>query len=203
MNRRLDRTSAFWVTGIVLVILASLFAQQRSSRDLAEERRNSAVKDAKIASQQTQIDGLTQQLQSSPDPRLQEIGNAMKLAQDQLKGLLAEKNNPEKDGVVLVPGPAGAPGIAGRDGEQGPKGEQGPVGPQGPQGIAGQDGKDGKDGAKGEQGEPGPAGAKGEPGPSGPQGEPGPQGPPGQDATTTTTESSSTTTTTTMPLGGL
>lgn len=190
MNRRLDRATWLWIVGILAVLLVSLIIQHRSDTERAQLRRDNATKAAVIASQQTQIDSLTAQLQSSTDPRLQDIGRQIKEITDKQKAL-AEKNS---EAPIIVPGPAGPAGIAGRDGATGPKGDQGVPGQPGAGGATGPAGAQGPPGPRGAQGDAGPAGPQGEPGPAGPQGEPGPQGPPGQDATT-----SSSTTTTTAP----
>lgn len=191
MNRRLDRATWVWIVGILAVLLVSLIIQHRSDAERAQLRRDNAAKAAVIASQQTQIDSLTAQLQSSTDPRLQDIGRQIKEITDKQKAL-AEKNS---EAPIIVPGPAGPAGIAGRDGATGPKGDQGVPGQPGAGGATGPAGAQGPPGPRGAQGDAGPAGPQGEPGPAGPQGEPGPQGPPGQDATT-----SSSTTTTTAPV---
>lgn len=193
MNSRLDRTTWAWIVGIVAVLLFSFVVQRRSDSERSKLRHDNAAKAALIASQQSQIDRLTAQLQSSTDPRLQDIGRQIKDITDQQKAL-TEKNS---DIPTVVPGPAGPAGIAGRDGAAGPKGDQGEPGQPGANGATGPAGAQGQTGPRGTQGDAGPAGAQGEPGPAGPQGEPGPQGPPGQDATTTTSSSTTTTSTTT------
>ncbi len=207
MTRRIDRTTWFWVTGIVLVLLFSVVIQQRTANEAERLKREAAAKDAVIASLQTQNDRLTGQLLSSNDPVLQDFGRQLKEVADKQKALQDE----DTEAPTVIPGPAGPPGIPGRDGAPGAKGEQGEPGPPGQPGAAGAAGRDGQPGAqgpRGPQGEPGPAGPQGEPGPSGPQGEPGPQGPPGQDATTSTTTTTEPTTTTTtapdpLPTGGI
>lgn len=200
MKTRLDKRTWLWVVGITAVILISLVVQWRSDNEAEKLRRDNAAKEAVIASQQTQIDRLTQQLQSSSDPRLQEVGNQIKEITDKQKAI--ERLDPDDDGPIVVPGPAGPPGIDGRDGAQGQQGEPGQPGAPGVQGLPGANGANGSPGAsgapgpKGEpgdagpagpQGEPGPPGAQGEPGPQGPPGEPGPQGPSGEPAPTTST----------------
>lgn len=194
MTRRLDRTTWAWITGIVLVIIVSAFIQTRQAHDRAELRRDNASKAARIAQQQQQIDDLTQELATSNDPRLRDIGNQLRDLQEKQKALAeTDSTAPALNGA---PGPPGVPGLAGTPGVPGAKGDPGEPGPPGPSGQAGPPGPGGPRGA---QGEAGPAGAQGEPGPAGPQGE---QGPPGQDATTTTTTTAppATTSTTAGPL---
>lgn len=192
MTRRLDRTTWAWITGIVLVIIVSAFIQTRQAHDRAELRRDNASKAALIAQQQQQIDDLTQELATSNDPRLRDIGNQLRDLQEKQKALAeTDSTAPRLNGP---PGLPGIPGLAGAPGVAGPKGEPGDAGPAGP---PGQPGQPGPAGPRGAQGEAGPAGAQGDPGPAGPQGEPGPQGPPGQDATTTTSSPTTTTSTTT------
>ncbi len=188
----MDRRTKMWIAGILAVIVVSFVLQQRRDHEAEQLRRDNAAKEAVIASQQTQIDSLTQQLQSSNDPRLQEVGNKIKEITDKQKALEQE----DSDAPTIVPGPAGPPGLPGRDGAQGQQGEPGQPGAPGVQGLPGANGANGQPGPKGNQGDAGPAGPQGEPGPAGPQGEPGPQGPPGQDATTTTTQPETSTTTT-------
>lgn len=192
MISRIDKRTWLWIVGIVAVIVVSLVVQRRSDKEAEQLQRSIAAKEAVIASQQTQIDRLTQQLQSSSDPRLQEVGNQIKEITDKQKAIEGTLDD-STDGPTLVPGPAGPPGIAGRDGAQGQQGEPGQPGAPGVQGLPGANGANGAPGAPGPKGEPGdagPAGPQGEPGPPGPQGEPGPpgpQGPPGEPAPTTTT----------------
>lgn len=189
MSRRIDRTTWAWVAGIVFVIVLSLVYQSQANEDRAKLRRENAVKDALIQSKQEQIDSLTQQLQSSSDPRLQEIGNTIAELQQAQKDLMANRVD-----VPVLTGPPGPPGIAGLPGRDGREGLPGPQGLQGMPGVAGAPGTAGANGVTGPQGPRGPEGA---PGPAGPQGEPGPAGPqgePGEPASTTTT------TTTTTPL---
>lgn len=192
MNRRIDRTAWAWVAGIVFVIILSLAYQLRANEDREKLRRENAAKDALILSKQEQIDSLTQQLQSSPDPRLQEIGNTIADLQRAQKDLMA--NRIDVPALTGPPGPPGIPGIAGRDGREGPPG------PQGLQGTPGAPGVPGAPGANGATGPQGPRGPEGAPGPAGPQGEPGPAGPQGEPGEPATTTSSATTTTTTAPL---
>lgn len=192
MTRRLDRTTLAWITGIVLVIIVSAFIQTRQAHDRAELRRDNASKAALIAQQQQQIDDLTQELATSNDPRLRDIGNQLRDLQEKQKALTeTDSTAPRLNGP---PGLPGIPGLAGAPGVAGPKGEPGDAGPAGP---PGQPGQPGPAGPRGAQGEAGTAGAQGDPGPGGPQGEPGPQGPPGEDATTTTSSPTTTTSTTT------
>lgn len=203
---RADRMKWFWVAGIIGVILFSGVVQYYQAQDREKLKRDNAAKVALIEAQRQQIDILTAQLQSSGDPRLQEVATTLQTLRDKIHQL--ENLDPEEiaplDGP---PGPPGIPGLPGRDGAQGPQGEPGSAGAsgaQGPQGDPGVNGASGQNGVRGSPGEAGPAGPQGEAGPPGPQGEPGPagpQGPPGEPAPTTTSTSTSTsTTTTTQPV---
>lgn len=186
MNRSIDRTTWAWVAGIMFVILLSLVYQIQANEDREKLRRENAAKDALIQSKQEQINSLTQQLQSSSDPRLQEVGNTIAELQRAQKDLIEDRTN--VPALTGPPGPPGIPGLPGRDGQEGPQGIQGQPGTPGSPGA---NGVTGPQGPRGPEGAPGPSGPQGEPGPAGPQGEP---GPPGQDATTTTTSPTTTTT---------
>lgn len=192
MSRRIDRTTWAWVAGIVFVVVLSLVYQMQANEDREKLRQENAAKDALIASKQEQIDSLTQQLQSSPDPRLQEIGNTIAQLQQAQKELMSDRV--DVPALTGPPGPAGVPGISGRDGREGPPG------PQGIQGAPGAPGAPGTPGANGVTGPQGSRGPEGAPGPPGPQGEPGPAGPQGEPGEPATTSTSTTTTTTTAPL---
>jgi hypothetical protein len=192
VSRRIDRTTWAWVAGIVFVIVLSLVYQVQANEDREKLRRENAAKDALILSKQEQIDSLTQQLQSSPDPRLQEIGNTIAELQQAQKDLMSDRV--DVPALTGPPGPPGAPGIPGRDGREGPPG------PQGVQGTPGAPGASGANGVTGPQGPRGPEGAPGAAGPPGPQGEPGPAGPQGEPGEPATTSTTTTTATTTAPL---